>query len=96
MSASDLQEPFLKELAETFIATSQRISDRLDLTSSVLQRDAIIREELSGLYHGVLVIFDGGTALADRGLVRIVDDNGVEFDRHLHEICLKYWPKASR
>ncbi len=53
---------------------------------------AVVEDELRGLYHGLLVIFDGGTALADEGLVSVVDEDGVVFDRHLHEICFGYWP----
>jgi hypothetical protein len=90
MSLSRLQDIFLREL----VATNQRIARRLaDLApADSAARDAVLREELQGLYHGVLVIFDGGTALADHGLVSIVDDRGASFDRWLHEICLKYWP----
>ena len=54
---------------------------------------AIIEDELRGLYHGLLVIFDWGTALANEGLVSVVDEDGVAFDRYLHDICFKYWPE---
>jgi hypothetical protein len=57
---------------------------------------AIIKDELRGLYHGLLVIFDGGTALADEGLIQIVDDEGIEFDRYLHEICFGYWEEDEK
>lgn len=94
MSVSRLQEAFLRELAETFFATRRRITSRLEGLDSkeTLSRDAVILEELRGLYHGVLVMFDGGTALADEGLVQIVDEDGVAFDRFLHEIGFSFWP----
>ena len=31
-----------------------------------------------------------GTALADRGLIRIQDEGGVEFDRYLHELAFSH------
>ena len=65
---SRLQEPFLRELAANFVATQRRIVQRLaDVDpSDVAGRDVILRDEMQGLYHGVLVILDGGTALADK------------------------------
>lgn len=96
MSESRLQDPFLRELAETFRATQRRIRQRLAEAGAIDAgaRDAIIQYELQGLFLGVLVIFDGGTALADQGLVRIVDEDGVTFDRFLHEIGPMYLPPA--
>ena len=96
MSMSPLQEPFLRELAETFVATRRRISKRLAEAEPLdtKSREEILRDELRGLYHGVLVAFDGGTPLADEGLIRIVDESGFEFDRFLHEIAFSYWPSA--
>lgn len=92
MSKSRLQDPFLRELAENFSATQRRISRRLTQAggTDAGARDAIIREELQGLFLGVLVMFDGGTALANLGLLRIVDEDGVAFDRFLHEIGPDY------
>jgi hypothetical protein len=56
---------------------------------------AIIEDELRGLYHGLFVILDGGSALADEGLVSVIDEDGVKFDRSLHETCFSFWPAAS-
>ena len=94
MSKSRLQDPFLGELAEAFKATQRRISRRLTQAGAtdVGARDAIVRDELQGLFLGVLVMFDGGTALADLGLVRIIDEDGVPFERFLHEIGPRYLP----
>jgi hypothetical protein len=94
MAASRLQQPFLEELADTFRATSARITRPL-AAAGASDSNAIIEHELRGLYHGLLVIFDGGTALADQGLVSIVDEDGAMFDRHLHEICFDVWPTDS-
>jgi molecular chaperone GrpE (heat shock protein) len=94
MSRSELQEPFLREYAATFLATRDRLVRRLaDAPAS--DAPAIIEEELRGLYHGLLVIFDGGSALADNGLVSIADEESKPFDRYLHEICFQYWPSRT-
>jgi len=37
---------------------------------------AIVEDELRGLYHGLFVVLDGGSALADVGLVSLVDEDG--------------------
>jgi hypothetical protein len=55
---------------------------------------SVVEDELCGLYHGLFVIFDGGTALADEGLISIVDEDGESFDRFLHEVCFAHWPSA--
>jgi hypothetical protein len=83
----------MREVAANFVATQARIARRL-AGASLAEAAAVVEDELRGLYHGLFVIFDGGTALADEGLVRIRDDDGVEFDRFLHESCFSYWPKA--
>jgi hypothetical protein len=95
MSSSFLQEPFLREVALSFIATKARILRRL-AGSLPEATEAIIEDELRGLYHGLFVIFDGGSALANRGLVRIADEDGKSFDRFLHEICFAFWPNGEK
>ena len=92
MSRSSLQAPFMREVAATFAATKTRIARRLAEVPPA-EASTVVEDELRGLYHGLFVIFDGGTVLADEGLVRISDDEGLEFDRFLHEICFGYWPK---
>jgi hypothetical protein len=91
MSRSSLQEPFMREVAASFAAAQARIARRL-VGVPPAEAAAIVEDELRGLYHGLFVILDGGTALANEGLVRIRDDEGVEFDRFLHEVCFRYWP----
>ena len=93
MARSRLQEQFVREVAETFRATQARIARRL-AAAPPADAPAIVEDELRGLYHGLFVILDGGTALADEGLVSVVDENGVAFDRFLHETCFEYWPRA--
>jgi hypothetical protein len=95
MSRSYLQEPFMKEVAATFQATARRITQRL-ANARADETQAIVEDELRGLYHGMFVILDGGTALANQGLVRIADEDGVAFDRFLHEICFGFWPESGR
>jgi hypothetical protein len=94
MSRSRLQEPFIREVVATFRATHKRIVRRL-AESPDEEAGAVIEDEMRGLYHGLFVLLDGGTALANEGLVRIVDEDGEEFDRFLHEICFKFWPSGS-
>ena len=52
--------------------------------------DTVFWDELRGVLHSFLVTLDGGTALADRGLIRIQDEGGVEFDRYLHELAFSH------
>ena len=89
MKHSHLQEPFVREVADTFRATKERILRRLDASPG--DASAVVEDELRGLYHGLFVIFDGGTALADDGLIQIVDEDGVAFERSLHETCFRLW-----
>jgi hypothetical protein len=95
MPPSDLQEPFLRELAHTFQATRDRILVRLRESEAGTDPQAVVGAELRGLFHGLLVMFDGGSALADRGLMQIVDEEGVPFVRYLHEIGFGYWDTTS-
>lgn len=81
----------MREVAANFIATQVRIARRLAAAGEV-DTVAVVEHELRGLYHGLFVILDGGTALADEGLVRIFDEDGIEFDRFLHETCFDFWP----
>ena len=92
MNRSRLQEPFLREVAATFRATKGRIARRI--AEAPAEAASIVEDEMRGLYHGLFVIFDGGTALANEGLISVVDEDGDSFDRFLHEICFAHWPKA--
>ena len=47
-----------------------------------------VGEVLSGAIHSILVTLDGGSQLAETTLLRVVDDDGHEFAKYLHE----YWP----
>ena len=93
MPNSELQEPFMVELAECCHATAERITRRLSSVPED-QVSTIVRDELRGLYHGIFVVLDGGSSLADRGLVKIVDEEGNAFDRNLHERCFDHWPNS--
>lgn len=98
MPESVLQDAFMQELFQNFEATANRLARRLreEGGESNAADAEIVHDELRGLYHGILVVFDGGTALADKGLIQIVDEDGVAFDRHLHELCFEYWPEIRR
>jgi hypothetical protein len=90
MSRSRLQDPFIREVSASFRATKARIARRI--AKAPAETASIVEDEMRGLYHGLFVIFDGGTALADEGLLNIVDEDGEPFDRFLHELCLAQWP----
>ena len=85
----------MREVAVTFISTQKRIASRLADAPETAAAD-IVEDELRGLYHGLFVIFDGGTPLADEGLIQVVDEDGEKFDRFLHELCFKYWPTQDK
>lgn len=90
MAKSRMQEPFVREVPANFLVTQARIARRL--ADEPDKAASIIEDELQGLYHGLFVILDGGTALAEQGLVSVVDEDGVAFNRFLHETCLAFWP----
>jgi hypothetical protein len=93
MTRSRLQEPFVKELAETFHATRKRLLRRLAGGEAPAE---VVDDELRGLYHGLFVIFDGGTSLAEQGLIEIIDEDGQVFDQNLHETCFRSWDAAAK
>jgi hypothetical protein len=94
MARSRLQAPFMKDIAAAFVATKGRILRRLS-QSPPADAEEVLEDELRGLYHGFFVVFDGGTALANKGLIQIIDEDGVAFDRNLHETCFKHWPERT-
>jgi len=89
-----MQEPFVREIAALFQSTQARIARRMAEASST-DALAIVEDELRGLYHGLFVVLDGGSALADVGLVSLVDEDGRALERSLHETCFEFWPRAS-
>ncbi|WP_145110700.1 hypothetical protein [Botrimarina mediterranea] len=93
--SSRLQEPFLRDVVASFRATSQRLVAKVEAAKDQ-DCKSIIDQELAGLFHGLLVILDGGSALADEGLIAIVDEDGVSFDRGLHETYLFYWQAVDK
>ena len=98
MSDSPLQDSFLRVLAVGHKATAQRMSRRIGElgvdADTMAKIESILIGEMQGLYHGSLVVFDGGSCLADEGLIRIIDEVGIAFDRNLHEICLRHFDEA--
>jgi hypothetical protein len=85
----------MREVAANFTATKARLLRRLT-EAPATEAEAIVEDELRGLYHGLFVILDGGTALANQGLIHVVDEDGVSFDRFLHEVCFDFWPAADK
>jgi hypothetical protein len=97
MSESYLQDEFLRVFADGHKAIAKRIVRRLTEAGVAPALEAQVREivydELRGLYHGNLVVFDGGSSLADHGLIKIVDDEGSSFIGHLHEIGFEFYDR---
>ena len=88
---SSMQEPFLREMALNFKMSLKGIATSLDVEDDpeAMQK---LEHQLQSLFHGILVTLDGGSALADEGLIYIVDESGQKFDRWLHEVYLEYFP----
>jgi hypothetical protein len=95
MSESYLQGEFLQVFAEGHRATAERIVSKLeslDISPGLQQQvSKIVHDEIRGLYHGNLVVFDGGSNLANHGMIKIIDDNGAPFVTYLHEIGLRHY-----
>jgi hypothetical protein len=98
MQDSYLQEEFLRVFADSHRATAQRIVSKLMAAGIPSGEETRVREivqdELRGLYHGSLVVFDGGSSLADHGLINIVDDKGMAFSSRLHEIGFEVYDNS--
>lgn len=99
MSDSYLQDEFLRVFADGHRATVKRIVSRLELLGIPpelhKQVREIVRDEVRGLYHGSLVVFDGGSSLADQGMIKIIDDEGTPFINHLHEIGFNHYDECA-
>jgi hypothetical protein len=90
--ASALQTQFLNEVIDGIVAAYKRLDHILkDIPIGLADKEKMkekLRDELSGVAFGICVILDGGSGLADNGLIRIIDEEGNTFDRNLHEIIL--------
>ena len=95
MPDSYLQDEFLRVFAAGHKATSKRIVSQLaplGIPPEFHERvSEIVHREVRGLYHGSLVVLDGGSSLADHGMIKIVDDEGTPFVTHLHEIGFRHY-----
>jgi hypothetical protein len=99
MPHSYLQDEFLRVFADGHRATAGRIVSRLEAlgipSAFHEQIREIVHNEVRGLYHGSLVVFDGGSSLANHGMVKIVDDEGTAFATHVHEIGLAAYDEGA-
>lgn len=99
MAESYLQTEFLRVFAQGHRATANHIISRLMAAGVPAELEArvteIVRDELRGLYHGNLVVFDNGTSLADQGMIKIVDDQGTPFIGYLHEIGFRVYDEPT-
>lgn len=98
MSKSEIQEEFLNELADNIRASRCRIKKataKWGLNSQVSSHlEELIWEELQTVAHSFLVSIDGGTSLAEKGLISIFDEHGNEFDNYLHELFFDRFTEA--
>lgn len=99
MTESNLQDEFLRVFADGHIATANRILARLaelGVSTTLLNNiNEIVHDEIRGLYHGSLVVFDGGSSLADHGMIQIVDDKGIPLVGHLHELGFRHYDERA-
>jgi hypothetical protein len=58
--------------------------------------DAAVRELMFGLLHSIFVSIDGGTALADRLRLSLIDHDGQEVAPSLHEAFAEHLAKSGR
>lgn len=76
---------FDDKIAEAY----EHLSESLTLKQKEMIK-RVVWDELRGTLHGFLVTLDGGSALADDGLIYIEDESGLRFDSHLHELAFSY------
>ena len=88
---SRLQQPFLRLLCQDFHRVALDITELVKINSPQ-QVEEKVTDLMKGLLHSTCCIFDGGSPLADLGLIDIIDEDGVPFDKHLLEICMCFWP----
>lgn len=70
------------------LATYERLGDALGGRTDDLR--LVLAEAMQGLLHSALTTLDGGTASAEIGRVRLVDDSGEELAEGLHELFVDH------
>jgi hypothetical protein len=68
----------------------ERLSQTVREAGAVDDLRAVVAEAVAGVVHSVLVTLDGGTALAGRTTLSVMDENGRVFDGHLHELFAEH------
>src|SRR5438128_733563 len=95
MPDSYLQDEFLRVFADVHRNTARHIVSRLSSLGIppelYEQVRTIVHDAVRGLYHGSLVVLDGGSSLANHGMIKIVDDEGTQFVTYLHEIGFRHY-----
>ena len=88
---SQLQHEFLLELLNLVRSSRKRIVLGLRNLGVENQEaiDQLVWDELKTIVHSFLVTLDGGTELAEKGLITITGDDGIEFDSFLHELVFE-------
>ena len=65
-------------------------------SKSILHFEQAISEIIQGVLHSTLVVSDGGTKLAEKTNLRIIDDDGQVLPRNLHEEFVSYLLETGR
>ena len=77
---------------EAFIKLGEVLRD----TNTLPHFEQAISELLRGVLHSSLVVLDGGTKLAERTNLSIVDDMGHTLPKNLHEEFVSYLFETGR
>ncbi len=95
MDKSYIQDDFLQVFADGHVATAKRINHKINSLEIPDEAKAEIKgliiDEIQGLFHGSLVVLDNGSNLADEGMIRIIDEDGVAFQPNLHETAMDFY-----
>jgi hypothetical protein len=84
LSWTDTPEAFLK------------LGELLKAESSQQDFEQVISELIQGVLNSTLVVFDGGTKLAEKTNLNIVDDSGQSLPKNLHEEFVSYLMETGR
>jgi len=73
-----------------------KLRETLKESNSQVHFEQVISEIIQGVLHSTLVVFDGGTKLADKTNLKIEDDNGHILPKNLHEEFVSYLMETGR
>ena len=73
-----------------------KLREVLNESNSMPEFEQVVSEVIQGVLHSTLVVFDGGTKLAEKTNLKIVDDDGQVLPRNLHEEFISYLLETGR